>query len=55
MKDSCTELYSKLSQTTDMNLSRIDQWFYPSTSFVKAPLQMLNYAQTTSPIVYNIS
>ena len=55
MKDSCTESYLELSQTTDMNLLRINQWFYRSIIFVKAPMQMLNYAQKTSLILYNTS
>ena len=55
MKDSCTESYLELSQTTDMNLLRISQWFYRSIIFVKTPMQMLNYAQKTSLILYNTS
>ena len=56
--DSCTDSYSELSQTTDMNPSKnqsISQWFYPSTIFAKASSQMLNYAQKTPLILYNTS
>ena len=51
--DSCTESYSELSQTTDMNSSRNQSMVLSINYFAKAPSQMLNYAQKTSLILYN--
>ena len=53
--DSCTETYSELSQTTEMNLSRNQSMVLLMNYSAKAPSQMLDYAQKTLLIIYNTS